>query len=164
MPRVFVSIGSNIDRERNVQAAIYELHSSYAPLTLSQIYESVAIGFRGANFYNLVAGFDTDASVQHVLTRLSSIEDACGRDRSDDNHQSRTLDVDLLLYGDLSRHDDDVDVPRIEIDRHAFVLLPLAEIASAVVHPETGMTFGEMWHNFNDRDQKLWPVEFDSGL
>lgn len=161
MPQVFVSIGSNIDKKKNVHTAIHELNSSYAPLTPSRVYESEAVGFPSENFYNLVVGFDTDVSVQNVLARLANIENACGRQRSGNNHEARTLDIDLLLYGNLTKHDGDTHVPRCEIYRYAFVLLPLAEIAPEVKHPETGITFGEMWRNFSDRNQKLWPVAFD---
>ncbi|MFQ6023662.1 MAG: 2-amino-4-hydroxy-6-hydroxymethyldihydropteridine diphosphokinase [Acidiferrobacterales bacterium] len=163
MPRVFVSIGSNIDREKNIKAAVHELNVSYAPLTLSRVYESPAIAFRGDDFYNLVASFDTNASVHDLRARLTSIEDACGRERRG-NNQSRTLDIDLLLYGDLVRHDGEIDVPRPEISQHAFVLLPLTEIASKARHPETGVTFRQMWANFDDPKQKLWPVELDFSL
>lgn len=164
MPRVFVSIGSNIDKEKNVAIAVRALDSYYRPLTISSVYESPPFGFRGDNFYNLVVSFDTDEVVTEVATRLTEIERICGRVRSDKTFDSRTLDMDLLLYGDLVQHDKEVDVPRPEICEHAFVLLPLAEIAPALKHPETGQTFKAMWQGFEDRQQKLWPVPFDFGL
>ena len=63
--------------------------------------------------------------------------------------------MDLLLYGDLARHDKEADVPRPEIGEHAFVLLPLAEIAPELKHPETSQTFKAMWESFKDRMQEL---------
>ncbi|GMQ90675.1 MAG: 2-amino-4-hydroxy-6-hydroxymethyldihydropteridine diphosphokinase [Gammaproteobacteria bacterium] len=164
MPRVYVSIGSNIDKEKNVRAAIKALHDLYQPLTLSSVYESVAVGFRGDNFYNLVAGFDTTAAVEEVAARLIGIEDSYGRRRSGHGFEPRTLDLDLLLYGDLQRHDHRIDVPRQEINQYAFVLRPLAEIAPELKHPGTAMTLAESWRKFTDESQKLWPVEFDFGL
>jgi 2-amino-4-hydroxy-6-hydroxymethyldihydropteridine diphosphokinase len=164
MPRVFVGIGSNIDREQNVLTAVRALDADYHPLRLSSVYESTPFGFHGENFYNLVAGFDTDQSVTQVATRLAAIEQACGRMRDGKNHDSRTLDMDLLLYGDLKRHDQRIDVPRPEITDHAFVLLPLAEIAPDLIHPESGLSIKEMWQRFADRSQKLWPVAFDFRL
>jgi 2-amino-4-hydroxy-6-hydroxymethyldihydropteridine diphosphokinase len=164
MPRVFVSIGSNIDKEKNVAIAVRALASYYRPLTISRVYESPPFGFRGENFYNLVVGFDTEERVTEVAARLTDIERTCGRVRSDKAFDSRTLDMDLLLYGDLTRHDKEVDVPRPEIGEHAFVLLPLAEIAPKLKHPETGQTFEAMWESFKDRMQELWPVPFDFGL
>lgn len=161
MPRVYVSIGSNIDREKNVETAVRELNDSYGPLMLSTVYESEPVGFEGNDFLNLVAGFDTDAPVETVITRLREIEKVCGRERKNRNDHSRTLDLDLLVYGDLSQHDDEIDIPREEIGRYAFVLLPLAEIAPEHRHPETGIPFGEMWSSFRGGEQQLWPADFE---
>jgi 2-amino-4-hydroxy-6-hydroxymethyldihydropteridine diphosphokinase len=164
MPRVFVSIGSNIDREKNVLTAVHALAADYHPLKLSSVYESTPFGFHGENFFNLVAGFDSAQGVEQISARLASIEQACGRIRDGKHHDSRTLDMDLLLYGDLKRHDQQIDVPRPEIAHHAFVLLPLAEIAPDLIHPESGLSIKEMWRRFADQSQKLWAVAFDFGL
>ena len=164
MPRVFVSIGSNIDRETNVVTAVHALAADYRPLELSSVYESTPFGFHGENFFNLVAGFDTHQSAEQVAARLAAIEQACGRVRNGKHYDSRTLDMDLLLYGNLKRHDQQIDVPRPEIAHHAFVLLPLAEIAPDLIHPESGMSIREMWRRFADQSQRLWPVAFDFGL
>jgi 2-amino-4-hydroxy-6-hydroxymethyldihydropteridine diphosphokinase len=163
MPRVYVSIGSNIDREKNIGTAVRELNDSYGPLMLSTVYESESVGFAGDNFLNLVAGFDTDATIETIITRLRAIEKACGRERQN-NDDSRTLDIDLLIYGDLSRHDDEIDIPREEIGHYAFVLKPLAEIAPEHRHPETGIPFGQMWSSFRGGEQRLWPADFELPL
>lgn len=164
MPRVYVSIGSNIDREKNIETAVRELDNSYGPLMLSTVYESEPAGFNGDNFLNLVAGFDTDSPIETVIARLRAIEKACGRERQDNDERSRTLDIDLLIYGDLSRHDDEVDIPREEIGHYAFVLLPLAQIAPEHRHPETGIPFSEMWSSFRGGEQQLWPADFELSL
>ena len=164
MPRVFVSIGSNIDKEKNVAIAVRALDDRYSPLTISSVYESPPLGFRGENFYNLVVGFDTREAMAEVTAQLIRIERHCGRIRNDKTYDSRTLDMDLLLYGDLTQHDTEVDIPRPEISEHACVLRPLAEVAPELRHPETGRSFKEMWESFDDRRQKLWPVPFDLGL
>lgn len=144
--------------------AVRELHRCYAPLTLSNVYESIAFGFAGENFYNLVAGFDTEDTVMDVAKRLTNIELASDRVRDGKNNDPRTLDIDLLLYGDLTRHDEHIDVPRSEISEYAFVLRPLAEIAPALRHPETRLSIQQMWKDFADRDQQLWSVPLDFGL
>jgi 2-amino-4-hydroxy-6-hydroxymethyldihydropteridine diphosphokinase len=161
MPRVYVSIGSNINREENVETAVRKLNDSYSPLMLSTVYESESVGFDGDNFLNLVAGFDTDSPIGAVITRLRAIEKTCGRDRQHNNDDSRTLDIDLLIYGDLSQHDNEIDIPREEIGHYAFVLLPLAEIAPEYRHPETGTSFGKMWSSFRHGEQQLWPADFE---
>lgn len=160
MPRCFVSIGSNIDRERHVTTAVRELARRYGPLTLSRVYESAPVGFSGDNFYNLVAAFDTEEPLPRLLARLAEIELSCGRRRDSKSFESRTLDIDLLLYGELCRHDHETDLPRREIREHAFVLRPLSEIAADVIHPETGMSIGRMWRRFTDHRQGVWPAAF----
>jgi 2-amino-4-hydroxy-6-hydroxymethyldihydropteridine diphosphokinase len=151
MPRVYVSIGSNVERERNVHGAVQALATRFGALDLSQVYETRAEGFDGDNFYNLVAGFDTDAPIEQVRSWLREIETAHGRDRNIERYGPRTLDIDVLLYGDLVRHDDGIDVPRPEILRSAFVLGPLAEIAPALCHPETGERLADAWQRFETK-------------
>jgi len=157
MPRVYVSIGSNIDREKNIRGAVRVLRERYGKLALSRVYETPAEGFDGDAFYNLVAGFDTDEPVEQLHQALSAIEAAHGRTRTGPRFGPRTLDLDLLLYGDLVRHESGVDLPRDEIRTYAFVLGPLAEIAPDQRHPETGARLGELWEKFSGR-RNLRPV------
>src|SRR3989338_3239263 len=111
MPRIFVGIGSNIDRENNLRGAVRELDAHYAPLVLSPVYESQAVGFKGGNFYNLVAGFDTEEPIERIKETLTGIESRFGRTRAKGRFDARTLDLDLLLYGDRVRHDSQVRLP-----------------------------------------------------
>jgi len=101
MPRVWVSIGSNQARERSIRGAVQALRERFGELTLSQVYESEAVGFEGHPFYNLVAGFDTGETVGELNAAFRQIEDAFGRVRGPDKFSPRTLDIDLLTYGDL---------------------------------------------------------------
>ena len=158
MTRVYVGIGSNIEREHNVRSGLAALREHYGELTASAIYESKAYGFAGANFYNLVVGFDTDADVHAVSRTLQDIEDRHGRVRSGPRYSSRTLDLDLLLYGDLVLNEPGLKLPRPEILKRAFVLLPLAEIAGQLRHPLNGRTYVELWQAFEKSNQQLWPV------
>ena len=157
MPQVFVSIGSNIDREHHIRTAVIELRE-HGRLSLSSVYESASIGFRGNNFYNLVAGFETDTPVLSLCNQLSEIEQRHGRVRGTNRFASRTLDLDLLLYGDLVRQDHLVQIPRPEIMQYAFVLKPLSELVPELRHPVTGISFGEMWSHFATKGQHIWPA------
>jgi 2-amino-4-hydroxy-6-hydroxymethyldihydropteridine diphosphokinase len=158
--RVFLSIGSNIDRETNIRAGVAALRECFGELRLSTVYESEAVGFEGDPFYNLVAGFETDITPEELVAALRAIEDRHGRVRTGPRFSSRTLDIDLLLYGDAV-FDAPVVIPRKEITRNAFVLLPLAELAPDAVHPLTGKTYAAMWEAFDKASQPLWPVAFD---
>jgi 2-amino-4-hydroxy-6-hydroxymethyldihydropteridine diphosphokinase len=163
MPQVFVSIGSNIDRENNIRGALCELRTHYGSLTLSRVYESKAEGFTGDNFYNLVVTFDTSKTIEQIKENLRRIEMQFGRERTGHRHGSRTLDLDLLLYGDVVRHDGTINLPHPDIGRYAFVLGPLAEIAPRRRHPETGQSLAQMWEKFEKSGQKIRVVELDTG-
>jgi len=158
MPRVYVGIGSNINREESIRGGIKALREVFSPLQLSTVYESKAYGFEGDNFYNLVAGFDTEMSLEELGETLKDIESALGRERQEERFLPRTLDIDLLLYGDHVQHNETIDLPREDIELYAFVLKPLAEIAGNRRHPETGERFADLWAAFDDQNQSLWPV------
>ncbi len=145
MTRAFIGLGSNIGREQNIGAALTELRRRYGRLRLSPVYESDPVGFAGDPFYNLVTGLDTAEPPEAVQDALHAIEARHGRVRGVRRFGPRTLDLDLLLYGDLVRHDGVVDIPRPEIGRYSFVLRPLADLAPALRHPETGEALRAMW-------------------
>lgn len=160
MPRVYVGIGSNIDRGNSIRGAVRELTAHYGSLTLSPVYESKALGFEGENFFNLVAGFDSAESIERIKQTLSRIESQFGRVRQSRRFDARTLDLDLLLYGDRVQHDGQADLPHPDIRRYAFVLRPLADIAPDWRHPETGLSCAEMWRQFDGTGQEIRAVEF----
>jgi 2-amino-4-hydroxy-6-hydroxymethyldihydropteridine diphosphokinase len=160
MAKLYISIGSNIDAEKNIRLAINALEKHYGRLILSSVYESEAVGFDGDNFLNLVAGVKTDEDVHTVISTLREIEDENGRDRSGPRFSPRTVDLDLLLYDDLILKEDGLDIPRDEITKNAFVLLPLDEIASQLIHPVSGKTICDHWLNFDKESQKLWAIDF----
>ncbi len=134
--RVFVSAGSNIDPRANLEAACAGLQERYGELDLSPVYESPAEGFSGPPFLNLVVGFRTTEAPREVLKALADLETSAGRDRSSGKFSSRTLDLDLLLYGD--QVDASLKLPHPDIERYAFVLKPLADLAPNLRHPASG--------------------------
>jgi 2-amino-4-hydroxy-6-hydroxymethyldihydropteridine diphosphokinase len=148
MPIVFVSVGSNVERERNIGSALQALHAHFGPLLLSGVYETEAVGFTGAPFFNLVAGFHTDAPPRATAEILSNIESEHGRARNSERFAPRTLDLDLLLYGEMVADEPGIQLPRPEIGSYGFVLEPLAEIAPDLKHPRTGESYWQMWDTF----------------
>ena len=160
MVRVYLSVGSNVDRERNVRAALDALSADYGELRLSSVFESEPVGFEGNPFYNLAVGLDTSQPVGTLVEVLRKIEDDCERRRDTPRLSSRTLDLDLLTYDDVVGVVDGVSLPRTEITENAFVLGPLAEIAGAEIHPIAQKTYADLWRDFDMAGQELRPVDF----
>ena len=159
MTKVFLGIGSNIDRKNAVRKALIGLRKEFGELDISPTFESEAVGFTGDNFYNLVVSFSTALSLPQVVTIYKSIEDRTGRDRTDPKFSARTLDIDPLLFGDLIC-EQPVQLPRAEILKNAYVLWPLSILAPEQKHPQTGLDFAEHWQRYENQ-QKLWLVDTD---
>lgn len=156
---VYISIGSNIDREHYVSAALDALADHFGELIISSVYESEAVGFDGEPFLNLVVGVRTDLPVAELSRVFKQIEADNGRRRNVARFSPRTLDLDILTYGDQAGCIDGVELPRGEILKNAFVLKPLAEVAPGSVHPVAARSFAELWQSYRS-DQKLWVVPF----
>ena len=140
--------------------ALEAINALFSPIEFSSVYESVAVGFEGDNFFNLVVGFETELPLTELDEKLDQIEQECGRKRGEERFASRTMDLDLLVYGDHVCHDEHWDIPRGEITRYAFVLKPLAELAPDFLHPESGLSFSQLWEAGDFSGQDLWQVEF----
>ncbi|EGW22786.1 2-amino-4-hydroxy-6-hydroxymethyldihydropteridine diphosphokinase [Methylobacter tundripaludum] len=152
MTRGYISIGSNINKDEHIPASLRALEQTFGELTVSSIYESEPVGFTGDVFYNLVVGFDSDLEVKAVAKQLRQIELDNGRTRDSRKFAARTLDLDLILYGDLIVNDGRLQIPRDEIEHYAFVLEPLAEIAPSLQHPVSHISYAELWEQFDRSD------------
>ncbi|HEX7047888.1 MAG TPA: 2-amino-4-hydroxy-6-hydroxymethyldihydropteridine diphosphokinase [Gammaproteobacteria bacterium] len=164
MPQVFISIGSNVEPERYVRYAVNALRERFGSLAVSPVYRTAAVGFDGDDFLNLAVGFRTDESIERVDAALDVIESAAGRDRNSPRFAPRTLDLDLLLYGDAVIDADGIRVPRREITQYAFMLRPLADIAGDFPHPQTGKNISELLRLQNFRGQRCERVDFNADL
>ncbi len=161
MATVYVGIGSNVERENNIRSGVRALRSQFGDVIVSSVYESASVGFDGDPFYNLVAHFEVDITVDQLVVALRTIEDAHQRDRKLPRFGPRTLDIDLLLFGDVVLHQGKLQLPRDEIGKQAFVLRPLAELSGEVRHPVSGESFREMWQRFDHASQPLMAVVFE---
>lgn len=155
--RVYVSIGSNIEREANIRAGLLALRARFGKLDLSPVYESAPIGFEGDDFFNLVAGFETEAPVPALIATLHDIERSLGRTRDSHGFAARTLDLDLLHYG----AGETTFRPRPEAVAYACVLRPLAELAPTLREPVSGERYADLWERFDKTTQPLRLVKLD---
>lgn len=162
---VYISGGSNIAPEDNLQLARRELEKRYGDVGVSPVYRTVAVGFEGEPFLNCVFELATRDAAVAVVACLEEIHALAGRVRGPNAFSPRTLDLDLLLYGDAIIPERPVKVPRDDITKYSFVLKPLADIAPALRHPESGLTMAELWQAFPARDEglELWDVDLSAG-
>lgn len=145
MTRVYLSLGSNIEPEKHLRAAIDALHAQFGDLLVSSVYRTEAVGFDGPAFLNMAIGLDSDWTPEDLDRWLHALEDHQGRRRDVERYSSRTLDIDIILFGDLIVHGPGhLQVPRDEL-KHAFVLAPIAEIAPSARHPHNGKSMAELW-------------------
>lgn len=161
MTAIYLSLGSNVDRHNNIVAALDALAALFGSLQISSVYESKSVGFDGSNFFNLVVGADTNLTIAELSETLKRIEDNNGRKRNGPKFSPRTLDIDILTYGDFVGVESGIELPRAEITKNAFVLLPLAEIAPQVLHPQLQKTYQDLWLGYDQTSQSLWAIDFD---
>ena len=157
--RVFVAAGSNIEPERHLERACAEIAHTWSDAHFSRAYRNVAVGFDGPEFINLVCGFSAAQPLNSVIARLRAIETQCGRPRFAPKWASRTMDLDVLLYGDLVEKTADYTLPRPDLLKRQYMLGPMAEIAPEVVHPTAARTIGDLWREFDGDAHQMSPVE-----
>ena len=160
MNRVYLGVGSNVDRTANICAGLDALQAGYGELLLSPVYESAALGFDGDPFLNLVVGLDTSLGVAELFSRLRALEFEMGRPEKASRYSPRTLDIDILCYGRCNGLVEGLQLPRTEITENAFVLRPLSELAPNDVHPPTGKSFSLLWEGYPADAQPLSRVDF----
>ncbi|MFV8461565.1 2-amino-4-hydroxy-6-hydroxymethyldihydropteridine diphosphokinase [Vibrio campbellii] len=164
MAIVYVSIGSNINREHHITESLKALNHRFAPLQISKFYDCEPVGFEGDNFLNLVVGFECDLPIAELSKTLHQIESDNGRQRESKEYASRTMDIDILLYGDQVGIIDGVELPRGEITEYAFVLRPLVDLAATANHPILNTSFQQLWNSFDQSSQKTDPIPFELSL
>jgi 2-amino-4-hydroxy-6-hydroxymethyldihydropteridine diphosphokinase len=157
---IYISVGSNVDKEKHTKAGLQGMYDAFGELTLSSVFESESVGFEGNNFYNLVIKTSTSLSIAQVCSVLKQIEQDNKRQRGEQKFAPRTLDLDLLLY-DCQVTSQPIELPRPEVLYNAFVLKPLAEIAADEVHPIVNKNYANLWQAFDKSQQKLWAINFD---
>ena len=141
--RAFVGLGSNLgERETLIRLALDDLarFPGTRLVRASSLYDTEPVGeVEQPNFLNAVAQLDTELTARQLLWNLQLVERRLGRVRTQ-RWGPRTMDLDLLLFGDLVLDEPDLRLPHPELVRRAFVLVPLVELDPMLVHPVTGQT------------------------
>ena len=145
MSLVSFSIGSNINREKNVGFALKALKLKFCAVNFSPIYETKAVGFKGGDFLNLVGQFETALSIDAIRTFFNQLEQQTGRTSSHQSFEDRTLDLDLLLFDDLSDPDESMKLPHPDILAYDFILMPLSQMMPDFIHPQNGQSLSRLW-------------------
>jgi 2-amino-4-hydroxy-6-hydroxymethyldihydropteridine diphosphokinase len=159
--RAWLSLGSNLEPERHLRAALAELRARFDGLLASPAYRFPAVGFDGPDFVNLAAGIDSDLEPPELDCWLHALEDRHGRRRDVPRYSSRTLDVDIVLFGErIVRGPGHLEIPRAEL-AHAFVLKPLADIAPGARDPRSGRSIAELWRAAPGHDAAFERVRLD---
>nr|WP_279232295.1 2-amino-4-hydroxy-6-hydroxymethyldihydropteridine diphosphokinase [Thermus albus] len=142
----YVGLGSNLgDRAGYLLKALSLLSrlEKTRLLRLSPVYETEPVGPPQPLYLNLVAEVDTELSPRAFLEGLLTVEQSLGRERKEP-WGPRTIDLDLLLYGDLVLQEEGLEVPHPRLHQRAFVLVPLADLIPEGRHPVLKRTFAEL--------------------
>jgi len=145
MSLLHLNIGSNQDRRKNIRLALEQLELFFENNKVSSLYESPAEGFKGKDFYNIGVNVETQIKISEVIKILHQIEDSLGRNRGLPKFSSRIIDLDLVLYDDVIN--EELNIPRKDIFRYAFVLAPLEELNPDGIHPKTGVPYTKLWED-----------------
>ncbi|MBT8142984.1 MAG: 2-amino-4-hydroxy-6-hydroxymethyldihydropteridine diphosphokinase [Gammaproteobacteria bacterium] len=161
MTTVYVSIGSNVDPERYIRSCLRALVLEFDQLEVSPVYQNPAEGFEGDDFLNLVAAFETHESAPAIARKINLIEKILGRLRAGEKFGPRTLDIDILLYGDEIIQFGKYAFPRKELVKYPFMLKPLVDIAPSLKHPVSKQLFSEIWDELSRTKPILTPIKLN---
>lgn len=151
--RIFIALGTNLgDRAANLARARMLLEEQVSLVEVSSIYETKPWGFTDQpDFLNQVVEGVTELTPTGLLNFLKRIEKVMGREENFRNGP-RVIDLDILLFGKRIVHTTRLNIPHATIPERAFVLIPLAEIAPDLVHPQLGKTITELLTLLSDQE------------
>jgi len=159
MQRAYVALGSNLgDREAHLRGALAGLDATPGLVlaAVSRLYETEPLGPPQGPYLNAVAALDAALEAPALLARLQELERAAGRRRSGARNEPRTLDLDLLLFGDACLDEPALTVPHPRLHERPFVLVPLAELAPDLVHPRLGLRIADLARRLGGAGVRPW--------
>ncbi len=152
MPDVYILLGSNLGNcFKNIKQAIELIEANMGKLRVSSsLYKTAAWGVhKQPDFINQVIIIETKLSPDQLLENIITIENVLGRQKLE-KWGSRTIDVDILFYGDEIVSQEDLKIPHVELHNRRFTLMPLMEIAPDFIHPKLNKTIKELFQNLTD--------------
>jgi 2-amino-4-hydroxy-6-hydroxymethyldihydropteridine diphosphokinase len=159
MSEVYVAAGSNVDPERHLRIAAKEIARVFPGARFSGAYRNAAVGFEGEDFINFVVGFSTELPVEAVVAELQRIEGLCGRTRDAPKWAPRSMDLDILVFGDRVCDLPGLVLPRPDLLKRPYMLGPMAELAPDFLHPTRLSTMAQLWENFDRAAHSMVRVE-----
>lgn len=143
--QAFISIGSNIDPERNLPLAVELLAAVGELVAVSRVYQNPAVASTAQpDFLNAAALLETILPPLQVKQRLQEIETRLGRLRTADPCAARTIDLDLCLLGGRVERSTELTLPHPDLENYVFVAVPVAELAPAFRHPVLGVSLADL--------------------
>ena len=153
--KYYLSIGSNMgDKFKNIQTALDIIHTKIASfVSISSVYETRAIGFKGDNFFNICASFNSNIEPDNLMNELLQVEISMGRIRkNNDTYESRIIDIDILIAGDLVIEKQSLMLPHPRMTDRLFVMQPLVEIEPNLLHPILNISCREILNKIKKND------------
>ena len=147
MTTAYVGIGANLgDRQANMQKALVGISGFAFVEEISSLYETDAVPPDPSQptFYNAACRIETGMKSRPLLCSLKSLEQEIGRPSNEPPNSPRVIDLDILLYADLVITEADLTLPHPRLDKRAFALTPLNEIATNRRHPVSGKSINEL--------------------
>ena len=158
MDYVYLGLGSNVHPRFNLRSGLRALERKFGRLRISPVYRNPAVGFAGDDFLNLAVRVRCNLKPLAMKEWLQALEDEHGRRRGGARFSNRTLDIDVLMYGDRMIEEPGLTLPRPDILKYAHVLKPLAELAPRLVHPVEKHSIAALWADFDASEQPLTPT------
>jgi len=160
---VYISLGSNKgDRLKHLQDAVDLIFERVGKVNIiSEVYNTTAFGFKSDDFLNCCVFLETELEARPLMKALLAIEKALGRTRTKSkDYQARTIDLDILFFDEATVNTKTLKIPHPELHKRRFVLQPLNDIASKLVHPKLGKTIAELLEACDDKGEvkpfKIW--------
>lgn len=152
MNSLYLSIGSNIEPERNLRICASAIRRLFHNPVWSPIYQSTAVGMEGPDFLNAVVHTQTDQGIPAVILLLKDLEKNQGRIKQTSSFSNRTLDIDLLLFNNVCIETPGLTLPRPELLDMGYVLVPLVDLAPKLIHPKVNKTMEALLQDLQAAD------------